>query len=226
MDSHLDKIISKNHNQFDNWIDAINSLRKYKFSNEEISDEKNMELNDNAVSVLVKIVELFFSYGRFKDSWDYSKMSLNLYGPVLYINSLKTETKYEFGFDEDGIYLETPLIHSEYLKNMDDNFWSEFLTLSNYGKFELIESEFLPTEIEKKYFELFQTNKGSIYKIYRKFFISHIENRHDIPSFDLQVLWTPDQGIEKLVRESCIVFKKFYKLNYSLWKFYDLANKK
>ena len=226
MDNHLEKIIRENQTQFNSWIDAINSVWELQYSERNIPDSEIMELNDNAVNVLDKIAELFFKYGRFKDEWDYSKMSLNIYGPVLYINSKKTNTKYQLGFDIDGIYLEAPLFNTKYLKNMDDIFWLEFLSLQDYGEFKLMEYEFLPTEIEKKYSELFQSNKGNIYKIHRKFFISHIEDRNDIPSFDLHTLWKPEQGIEKLLSESCVVFKKFYKLNYSLWKFYDLANKK
>jgi len=226
MDKRIDKILNDNYKQFNDWINTINSYRNNLFGDVKLSEQENLDLTYKAVDVLAKITELFLQYGRFKDDWDYSKMYLNIYGPELLINSLKTETRYSLGFDIKGIYLNTYLRHSEYLKNMDDDFWSDFLILSKLGEFELIEHEMFGKEIENKYFDLFQTNKGNIYRLFRKFFISSVEGKDHILLDDFRVLWTPQKGIETLIEEGCVAFKLMYKLNYSLWKFYDLANKK
>lgn len=105
---------------------------------------------------------------------------------------------------------------------MDDKFWIAFLKLSVYGEFELIENEHFGKTIKGKYPELFQSNKGAIFRIFRKYFIDTTQNNQVRDIGQLQVSWTTDFSFDKIIEECCLVFKVFYKLNYSLWKIDDL----
>ena len=109
---------------------------------------------------------------------------------------------------------------------MADTFWIDFLNLSQYGEFELVESEHFGKSVKSKYPELFQTNKGTIFRIFRKYFIGIAENNEIGNLGQLQVTWTTDFSIDKIIEEYCLVFKIFYKLNYSLWKIENLKKAK
>jgi hypothetical protein len=226
MDNRLKKIITKQSERFDEWTNLINSYRKDSYSDKKISNEEAINLINEVVNVLFKISEMALEFGNFKDDFERDKFSQNFYGPELIINSKKTKTSYYLGFCEKGLYLSTYFQHSKNLRNMDDKFWIDFLDLSEYGKFELVETEHFGNTIKRKYPDLFQINKGAIFRIFRKYFIGIAENNEVGDLGQLQVSWTPGFSIDKIIEECCLVFKIFYKLNYSLWKIDDLKSKK
>lgn len=224
MDNRLKKIITKQSEYFNEWTNLINSYRQAPYSDMKISEEDAIKLLYDVVNVFFKISEMALEFGNFKDDFESDKFSQNFYGPELIINSEKTQSSYYFGLGEKGLYLSTYLKHSKNLKNMDDKFWINFLKLSEYGEFELIESEHFGKTIKRKYPELFQTNKGAIFRIFRKYFIGITENNQVGDIGQLQVSWTTDFSIDKIIEGYCLVFKIFYKLNYSLWKIDDLKS--
>jgi hypothetical protein len=226
MDNRLTKIITKQSEYFNEWTNLINSDRQAPYSDMEISEEDAIKLLYEVVNVFFKISEMALEFGNFKDDFESDKFSQNFYGPELIINSKKTRSSYYLGLEETGLYLRTYFQHSKNLKNMDDKFWIDFLKLSEYGEFELIENEHFGKTIKGKYPDLFQINKGAIFRIFRKYFIGIAENNEVGDLGQLQVSWTPDFSIDKIIEECCLVFKIFYKLNYSLWKIDDLKSKK
>lgn len=225
MENRLNEIITNQSEYFDSWTNLINSYRQAPYS-DKISAEDKVRLLYDVVDVFFKISEMALEFGHFKDDFESDKFSENIYGPELIINSKKTKSSYYLGLGEKGVYLSTYFQYSKNIKNMADTFWINFLNLSQYGEFELVESEHFGHTVKSKYPELFQANKGTIFRIFRKYFIGIAENNEIGNLGRLQVSWTTDFRIDKIIEEYCLVFKIFYKLNYSLWKIQDLKKAK
>ncbi len=82
------------------------------------------------------IAENFFSYDRFKDSWDTSKCYINYLGQNLILRSEKTGITYYWGLDGNNFYLESSIMYPENIRYMTDDFWSALLQLTTYGTFD------------------------------------------------------------------------------------------
>lgn len=228
MTKRLNKLITENEQYFNKWIDSLNKLVTYNYSlvNEgDIINAKNLEYE--IVDIFNKVIQIAINYNSFKDKFDTSKMYLNSYSPELIIVSKKTQTNYYMGMNENGIYIRTYLYNTENLKNMDDDFWMSVLKLKQYKGFSHSESESYSKEVKQKYPDLFRTYKGTIFLMFRKFFIHTIENReYGADLGDFRVNWDNSIPFSKMIEDMCNVFKILYKLNYSLWKITDLKNKK
>lgn len=224
MDKRLIDIVNSKEGKFNDWIKILNSHNSLKFSYDEITDKT--QINNELVQILVDISELFIKYGNFKDTFDNSKMYLNLYGLNLIIKSTKTGVVYDLGIDIKGIYLKTHLRYPDNLKNMDDEFWMEFLKLNEYGCFELVENEGFSDEVKRKNPDLFYNYKGSVFKIFRRYFTDVLDDKSCGDLGDLQITWTAKDNFYDIISNGCLAFKSLYKLNYLLWKIDDLKSKK
>lgn len=226
MNSHLNKIIKDNFNEFDRWIEILNRQRDSIFTVESLNEDEYTKLTYETSDVLVKIADLAIKYGNFKDDFDTSKMYLNLYGPSLIIKSIKTGGTYYLATDLEGIYLTTSFLHADNLKNMSDDFWIELFELKKFSGFEYEENSYFTIDVQRKYPELFHTYKDTLFLMFRKFFLSHTENHNDIDIGDFKVKWKPDEDFSKMIEEICLVLKSMYKMDYKLWKITDLRKKK
>lgn len=232
MDKRLKRIIDTYVGDYENWAKTLNGYLRDGYSKGEISQNEAVDQIYSVVGILAELAKSCISYGNFKDTFRYEKFYQHYYGPELIINSGKTKTVYYVGLGNKGLYIRTYLMHSFTLKNMDDKFWTSLLSLNNYGEFELIESEHFSKEIRKKYPELFNNQKGTVFRLFRNYFVSFLTEedkdcRKDVIGSmgDLQVTWKPSYGIDKIVEECCEVFKILYKLNYDLWKIEDVKIK-
>lgn len=227
MNKKLEQLIEDNSSKFNEWIESINTHNNSMHSKEKYSNDELTDIILKTANTLGSISDLFFKYGSFKDKFENGHFHPNFHGPSLIIKSIKTETSYNFGIDEKGIYLNTYLMHSDNLRYMDDSFWLELLQLSKIGEFELVENEHFGQETKNKYpQELFNNQKGNIYRIFRKYFISSIERHNDIVLGDLQIRWKYSDDFYDIISNGCIAFKALYNLNYQLWKVHDLKFKK
>lgn len=232
MDKRLQKIVENYIDDYGKWVQILNNYLRDPYSKGEISQDEAMNQTYSVVDILAELTKSSISYGNFKDTFEYEKFHQHYYGPELIINSHKTKTVYYIGLDNKGIYIRTYLKHNFSLKNMDDKFWISLLSLYNYGEFELVEHEHFGKETRKKYPELFTNQKGTIFRLFRKYFVSFLteDDRHyrkDVIGSlgDLQVTWNTNYGLDKIVEECCEVFKILYKLNYELWKIEDVKMK-
>jgi hypothetical protein len=174
MDKKLQKIITDHFDNYGNWTKTLNSYLRDPYSKKEISQDEAIKQIYAVVDILAELIKSSISYGNFKDTFEYDKFRQNYHGPELIINSDKTKTVYYIGLDEKGIYIRTYLKHNFSLKNMDDKFWLSLLSLYNYGEFELIENEHFGKEIQRKYPELFNNQKGVVFRLLSKYFISFL----------------------------------------------------
>lgn len=172
MDKRLQKIVDKHFDDYEKWTTTINTYVRDQCSKGEISQDEAIKQIYAVVNILAELTKACISYGNFKDTFEYDKFYQHYYGPELIINSDKTKTVYYIGLDNKGLYIRTYLKHNFSLKNMDDKFWILLLSLYNYGQFELRENEHFGKEIRKKYPELFNNQKGVVFRMFRMYFVS------------------------------------------------------
>lgn len=154
-DIKLNKIIDDYSNKITEWVNIINEYNSMFVPHKETSDGVHIELIYKTADVLAAIVDLYFKYGSFKDSFDNSKMYLHYSGPELIIESKKTNITFYLGIDNNGIYLRTYLRYAENLRYMDDNFYRDMLSLMDLGKFDIQENQSYSKEITTKYDGIF-----------------------------------------------------------------------
>lgn len=226
MDKKLVKLIDTNSHKFNDWIESINLYNQSYALDREYIQEERLELTDNVANVLGEISEMLFKYGAFKEKFDNSMMSLNLYGLYIIIKSAKTNTTFDFGIDNNGIYLHTNLEHSNNLCYMDDAFYKDIYLLDSLGKFEIVENESYSSEAKSKYPEFFGNRKSTIFRLLRNYFVGTAEKERNILLGDFQISWSYGTDFIDIISNACLAFKTLYKLNYALWKVSDLQLKK
>ncbi|KNB61159.1 MULTISPECIES: hypothetical protein [Chryseobacterium] len=227
MDERIEKLISKNDSKLYEWTEIINSFPGVNSS--ENSEEESVDGIYKLVNIFSEIIELVLSFGRFKDEFEYDKFYANYYGPELIINSTKTKSTFYLGIDETGIYLRSHLRNNYNIRNMEDKFWLDLLSLYNYGSFQMEESEGFSKKNRTEFPEIFNVKKSIIFNIFRKFFVDVILEKDNYHKYDivgdfgdLKISWNENFGLDKIIEELCYVFKILYSLNYKLWKIEDL----
>lgn len=226
MDSKLDKLILASEANFNTWINRLNE-HLHRLSKERmIIDRKPDEQIFRIADALCSISELFIKYGNFKDTFKTGDFILHYYGPELDILSEKTGINLDFGIDQKGLYLSSRLSYIENLPYMDDGFYKDFLSLSEFGDFSIFENQGYNNPLARENEQLFVTQKSQMFKMLRYFFVGYLGNERDIVSGILQIYWKHGTDFEEIVRNGCQAFKVLYRLNYALWKVTDLRKKK
>lgn len=125
------------------------------YGNNNISDEEFSKIMIEFQIVLYDIFKIFISYSGNEYKHEDFYVNFNLYGINLIYNAKNIISSFEFGVDEKGFYLRTPIMHQENLKYMDDKFWLNIIQLKKYGKFKLDEltaiSDHVGRECEKRF---------------------------------------------------------------------------
>lgn len=225
MESKLNKIMNETSDQLEHWTDTLNKHNALRNDILLRSDEYYDKTIYEIAEVLKQISDRFIQYSAVKDKFDNSKMHIHFSGPALIIKSEKMNSDFNFGIGEQGIYLETYLLHSENMRQMDDDFYEDFLSLDDLGYFELMESERYGKETREKYGDAFAGTKSKIFKIIRNNIVGHADNiRHPVAP-NLQISWNNEYDIFDMLRNGCQAFHLFYKLSYQLWKISDLKSK-
>lgn len=226
MDSKLTKVINLNADKIPFWVETINAYNS-RFSNENLSDDDRVDLTYKIAEVLSSISDLHFKYGGFKDEFDKTRMHLNPYGLNLIIKSKKLGSTFYLGIDRyEGIYIDTYLKEANNLRYMTDEFYKDFMSLSDFGKFIISDDFGSSKEMAKKYNELFNNSKSNIFRLLRGYIIGITENEEYINLGHFRISWNYETDFDELLQNSCLAFKTLYKMNYSLWKISDLQDKK
>jgi hypothetical protein len=229
--THLEKskaLINKNKPDFELWEHQLGEhlLLQYEPSAiEAVADQERIFFQTN--DLLIDIANNFFSYGKFKDSFDTSKCSLFPFGQYILIRSEKMNITINWGVEWNDFYLEACIMHAENIRFMTDNFWQSVLDLKEIGQMSLTGGGGLNSE-QRPYFE----NKTStVFQIIRSFMINQMEKMNsgdhcaqwEYPTLTLK--WAMDHDWLNLLEKTSRAFKILYSLNYQLWKVNDLAKK-
>lgn len=218
----IEKIITDNSIFFDDWSVKLDDYIKYRFYSKTLDEHEGEQIFYQTNDLLIQIAKNFFSYGKFKDSWNHSKVTVGFPSQQLVLQSLKTETSFDWGIVDSYFSLDLSLLYAENLRYMKDDFWRGILELSNYGEFKFVEN----ATISSKEMRHFRNNASTIFRILRNYMLSEIEYinnentglPNDLDLGWLQIRWKIGTDWAVLLENSCKAFKVLYKLNYKLWK--------
>ena len=119
----LGKVISLNTYNYDLWNKQFDDYLRAQYEPGKLSKEENERIFFQSNDLLMDIASNFFSYGKFKDTWDTSKCYANVFGQSLLLKSEKMNLTFQWGADRYGFYLESYISCAENLRYMNDEFW-------------------------------------------------------------------------------------------------------
>ncbi|RAJ20965.1 hypothetical protein LX77_02959 [Gelidibacter algens] len=226
-----ENLIQRNGSNFDNWDIILNNYINTTFHPQDFSHDVNKKAFFDTNNLLAEISNYFFDYGKFRDKIDYSKCSLNFFGQNLFLKSFKTKSIFRWGLDMRNFYISYDIHNPQSIKSMGDEFWLDFLKLTEFGEFYFQENEVNNSE-EKKMFAKYK--KSNLFRLMSNYFVHEIQNievddNEKYRSFGLgtfKVKWSIETEWDVLINESSKVFEIFHRLDYKLWKIQDSKNKK
>jgi len=226
---NIKDLISKNTAKFDEWDIKLKSHIDITYNREIFSEKEQIDIFYQTNQLLIEIAKNFYEYGKFKDTWNDFKCSLDIYGQTIYLKSIKTGIDFKWGVYQNCFFLESYIHYPENLKYMNDDFWRLILDLSEYGEFSFVENCGIGSE-EKHYFN---NKKSNLFRLMRNYIITDIEiyksaKEKSISLIELgwlETKWKFGTDWKILIENSCRVFKILYSLNYQLWKISDLKKK-
>jgi hypothetical protein len=221
MDSKLKLIVNKNAHNFQNWNKVHYKYMDYLFGDSEYNDDEVFKITLDTVEMFQNFLSAFIKYGNYKDEWSEITFLPMFFGLFIQINSNKTGCSYDFGFDEKGFFLNYNLRYYQNIKRMNDEFWLNYITLSQCGDFEFVDNSCINSNILFEFKDTFKFNRSNLFRFIRNSIFCDTNQVHDIDFGFLQIRWE-NINWEQLLINGCQAFKKLYKIDYFLWK----ANKK
>ncbi len=163
------------------------------------------------------------------DKWTFHRM-----GNTLIVRSHKLEHDFEIGICfEMRFYIETELVYPQNIAYMTDEFWTNVIELNQFGQLQYLKNRIfdIPESINHKALKRKNSNILSMAHNYILFMAQELEGMNeyeDTCSCDygtLEVSWPIDIGFENLLRNYYMVFKRFYKINYLLYRQQYIADR-
>ena len=217
MDNKLKLIINKNKHNFQDWDNVHFKYMDYLFGDSEYNDDEAVEITKNTVKMYQQFLSIFINYGKFKDKWSEISFMPIIFGLYIQIYSEKTRSSYDFGFDENGFFLNYNLQYYQNIKKMNDEFWLNFITLSQYGDFEFVDNTCINSNMLFEFKNIFKFNRSNLFRFIRNSIFIDTNQVHDIDFGSLQIRWE-NSNWEQLLINGCQAFKKLHKIDYLLWK--------
>lgn len=130
-------------------------------------------------------------------------------------------------------YMQTPLLYPNRLYRMPDDFWKQFVELADFGKcsFEENAAPKIPSCLKA---ESKRKPKSTLFQVIRQYIL--FAANEDGESFDridspegfgcLNVSWPMTVPLDELLKNMSEVFKRFYQINYMLYRQEYIYNKK
>ncbi|MEQ7802237.1 hypothetical protein ABDJ41_20745 [Pedobacter sp. ASV1-7] len=226
----IEKIISANEKNFEKWDEQLQEHWDLPFHSGVTDPQEVSRIFYQTNDLLYAIAQNFITYGKFKDTWDISKCSHNVFGQHLYLNSEKLDINFYWGVDQDTFYIESFMIHPENLRHMTDEFWEMLLELKTIGKLELN----CPTLLSPELRPFMENKTSSVFQLIRSFMLQQLEvmknnpfgAEYQVNLGTLVMKWDFNTPWGQLLEQSCKAFKMLYSMNYMLWKISDLNRKK
>ncbi len=206
------------------WDESLKDFLNATYEDNDYDDDKYNSIVLNMHSVLTEIINIFVQNGKFKDNWSEPSIWPYPFGLDTSIRSEKLNCDFKFGINEGEFYLETSIIHSEYLRIMNDEFWTRLLDLSKYGRFRFDEYSSPNVSNGPERQRSMEYSKSNIFKLMRNYVLLYLESDSMCDFGSLSVKWPVIDGWESLLNSGSQVFKILYQTNYSLWRASYLRN--
>lgn len=165
------------------------------------------------------ILRHFVSYGKLKDSFDFpARTNFFRFVQQAIVGSKKLGVDFDFGIDYGNFCLSTYIRYPIFIKNMDDHFWSNFITLHSLGNFYFLEDA-SPSSDEGKW-AMKKTNKSnsSIFRLINNYIIFSLYEREPVDIGWIKIEWPITTAWDIIINNGSSAFKCLYKINYMLYR--------
>jgi len=166
------------------------------------------------------LLESMIKMSGIRDEWEgprFLPMSVKA-GLDVYYRSLKQECPFHFGTDELGFMMSAPLVYSENLRKMDDQFWFNMAEITRLGKTELWENRIFPESHIRKEPWFHRKTKSTIFELVAKAIAWEREAGSSEDLGTLFVRWDYDTPWVELLDKGSAVFHNLYSINKALQK--------
>jgi len=161
------------------------------------------------------------------DHWELFRM-----GDILEIRSKKLQYGVRFyTWLNIEFNIETALLFPQHISHMPDEFWKYILELNEYGKF-VFEENSIPDRPSCLSLKAPKKVKSNLFRLARHcilFAAQQSENDIDVEDIyedfgSIQVSWPLNIKMEDLLNNIFEVFKRFYQINYMLYRYEYILN--
>ena len=219
MEKDFERQVAEAYRKFDEWDRVYKDFLCINFGDDDLSEEKHVEISLQFQSILSDIVQLFIYFGKFRDDWDLpGKMNIYPFGQEAIIKSKKLNHEFSFGLYASEFFIETYVIYPWNLKHMPDDFWITFTELSKFGAFTFQDNAFPVFDNGKPLPEAFKYGRSNIYKIIRNCILLEQFSEGSLDLGWFKITWHRETQWNILIRKGCEAFKRIYKLNYLLYR--------
>lgn len=123
--------------------------------------------------LIERVLRAFIGYGNLRDNWNFSsRLDLLIHGQQRSVLSEKMEVQFCFGVLQDEFFLESSLSYPEYLKKMDDDFWSHVIALNALGRLEFVENVVPVSSAARKGMKALKNNRSCVFQLLRNYILS------------------------------------------------------
>lgn len=167
-----------------------------------------------------EILETLIQIGGVNDQWEGPEvfpLAVKA-GLSVHYRSAQTESRYIFGTDEIGFFLQTDFAYAENIRKMNDDFWFRMAELSQFGRLDRWEN-IVFTDAQKRLEPWFHRKSGShIYSLIRNAILLEKEHGTCMDLDSIYVRWDYDTPWEELLDKGGHALRNLYRMNRALWQ--------
>lgn len=208
---------------FPKWTDVIRKHTSQLYEDDGDILEEHIQTSKDLHSILEKILLLCSAQGDFKDTWDFpAKIRVLPFGQEAVIESQKMGITFVLGLYHGDIFLQTDLHHPLYIKNMPDDFWSNFIELQSLGDFHFLENAVPSGDDADKLMKELKNTKSNIFQLIRNYVLFEVYQGGSVDLGSMDIKWPFTTPWASLIENCVKAFGKFYKINYMLYRMHYL----
>lgn len=140
-------------------------------------------------------------------------------GDIVFVHTWNTVLggDLQFGMDRQGFFLQMRISHAENIPRMPDDFWRQWLSLADLGKFSFEESEGLRTNVEAEHPSLFGVQPDNLFRLMRNFIAYEMQHGETIDLGSLRLEWPFDLWpVNDVITKGAIAVSAITALNHRL----------
>ena len=200
---------------FPSWNNLIDKYLFIECQAEQMEDGFKININ----KMLADIICYFTSCIKAKDGWEIAtSTSHGRFSLFSLVRSKKLCAEIRFGIDRDEFYMSSYLEAAPYLKNMDDAFWGEVLSLSLLGKFEFSDSAVPQMNKKSEAEKIMRHNKSQLFRLIRNYLFLEITEGSTIDLGAIELYWPIKTPLLTILQNGVTAFEKIYRINYALYR--------
>jgi hypothetical protein len=105
-----------------------------------------------------------------------------------------------------------------YLKNMDDTFWVDMLSLLSLGRFEFLEDAAPQMNKKSEEDKIMRHNKSQLFRLIRNYLFLEITEGSTADLGKIELFWPIKTPLLTILQNGATAFEKIYRINYALYR--------